>query len=464
MKSYLTKLAVLVFALALVVALLPTPTEAQDGGDFRPTFELEGPATEGVLAGVDPTGVEFEWWHQHGGSREERLTELVTEFNENNPWGITVNASNQGGYGDIYQKVIAGLTTGELPTLVVAYQNQALAYQAGDGIFDMSVFVENPTWGLNEAEAADYIGSFFNQDFAADGTRIGFPPNRSIEVLYYNMDALEELGYDAPPSNWEEFREMSCRFTEEGWSGYDGETLGYMIRTDASNIAAMTYGFGEDIYTDGEFNYNNPATVEALSFMQSLLEDGCAGLIPERFEDQNRFAAGGNLFYVGSSSGLPFIQAAVNESENPINWGVAYLPYTEVPAVDVYGASVSILQGENITTEQQLAAWLFVRWFTEPAQQARWAEASNYFPVRISTTDELGNVFAEIPQYEQAWNLLLNGESKTEPAVSGYDVIRDEAEAAFNTILAEGADVETTLEALDARAAEIQAEFEAPME
>jgi multiple sugar transport system substrate-binding protein/sn-glycerol 3-phosphate transport system substrate-binding protein len=226
----------------------------------------------------------------------------------------------------------------------------------------------------------------------------------------------------------------------------------------------MTYGFGEDIYTDGEFNYNNPATVEALSFMQSLLEDGCAALIPERYEDQNRFAAGGNLFYVGSSSGLPFIQAAVNESETPINWGVAYLPYTEVPAVDVYGASVSILQGENITTEQQLAAWLFVRWFTEPAQQARWAEASNYFPVRISTTDELGNVFAEIPQYEQAWNLLLNGESKTEPAVSGYDVIRDEAEAAFNTILAEGADVETTLEALDARAAEIQAEFEAPME
>lgn len=454
------KLAILVVALVMLSTMIPM-SMAQDGG-FRATFELEGPAAEGPLAGIDPTGVEFEWWHQHGGSREERLNELITEFNDNNPWGIVVNASNQGGYGDIYQKVIAGLTTGELPTLVVAYQNQALAYLAGGGIADMDVFVNDETWGLNQVEQDDFITGFFNQDYAADGTRIGFPPNRSIEVMYYNVGALEELGYDGPPTTWAEFREMACTFTEQGWSGYDGETIGYSIRTDASNIAAMTYGLGADIFDPetGEFNYNNPATVEALSFMQSLYNDGCANLIAESYADQNDYAAGKNLFYVGSSSGLPFIQAAVQESENPIEWTVAPLPYDEVPAVDVYGASVSILQGENITLEQQLAAWLFVRWFTEPAQQGRWAEASNYFPVRISTTSELENIFAEIPQYQDAWNLLLNSDSKTEPAVAGYDVIRDEAEVAFNTILTEGADVETTLEALDARADEIQAEFE----
>ncbi len=454
------KLAILVVALVLLSSMLPM-SMAQDG-DFRPTFELEGPAEEGPLAGVDPTGVEFEWWHQHSGSREERLNELIAEFNDNNPWDITVNASNQGGYGDIYQKVVAGLTTGELPTLVVAYQNQALAYLAGGGIVDMDIFVNNGTWGLNEAEQADFITGFFNQDYAPDGTRIGFPPNRSIEVLYYNKGALEELGYSGPPTTWDEFREMACAFTEQGWSGYDGDTIGYSIRTDASNIAAMTYGQGADIFDPetGTFMYNNPATVQTLSFMQSLLNEGCANLIAERYGDQNDFAAGKNLFYVGSSSGLPFVQSAVLDSENPIEWTVAPLPYAERPAADVYGASVSILQGPNITVEQQLAAWLFVRWLTEPAQQGAWAEASNYFPVRISTTSELEGIFGEIPQYEDAWNLLLNADSRTEPAVAGYDVIRDEAQAAFNRILTEGADVETTLEELDARADEIQAEFE----
>jgi multiple sugar transport system substrate-binding protein/sn-glycerol 3-phosphate transport system substrate-binding protein len=461
-KSAWTKLGILLVLVLLVVSVVPF-TQAQDDMGFRATFDLEGPAEDGALAGVDPSGQTVVWWHQHSGSREERLNEMIAEFNEQNPWGITVDASNQGSYNDIYQQVVAGLTTGNLPNLVVAYQNQSLAYLSGNGLVDMDIFVTDPTWGLNEAEAADYIGSFFAQDYAPDGTRIGFPPNRSIEVMYYNADAVAELGYDGPPTSWDEFREMACRFTEEGWSGYEGDTVGYSIRTDASNIAAMTYGFGEDIY-DYEtetFNYNNPGTVAALTFMQELLNDGCANLIAEAFGDQNDFAAGKNLFYMGSSSGLPFVQAAVNEGENPFNWSMAYIPYTEAPVVDVYGASVSILSADpEADRATQLAAWLFVRWYTEPEQQAAWAAASQYFPVRISSTTELDSIFAEIPQYEEAWNLLLGAESTAEPNVAAYDNIRQDAAAAFNTILTEGADVETTLEALDAQAVERVAEFE----
>lgn len=454
MKSAWTKLAIFAVVLSIFVAMVPM-TMAQDG--FRPTFELTGPAADGELAGVDPTGVTFDYWHQHTGAREERLNELVAEFNANNPWGITVNASNQGGYGDIYQKVINGLTTGELPALVVAYQNQALAYLQGGGISDLNVFVNDATWGLNEAEQADFIPAFFEQDVAPDGSRIGFPPNRSAEVLYYSKTGLAELGYDAPPATWAEFQEMACT-----WTASAEGRMGYSVRTDASNVAALTYGLGGDIFDveTNTYTYNNPATVEALGFMQALYQEGCANLIAESFADQNDFAAGKNLFYMGSTSGIPFVQSAVSESESPIEWGIANIPYTDVPALDIYGASVTILTGPNITAEQQLAAWLFTRWFTEPAQQSRWAQASNYYPVRISTTAELAAIFAEIPQFEEAWNVLLNSQGFFEPAEAGYDVIRDEAAAAFNAILTEGADVETTLEALDARAVEIQADFQ----
>ena len=468
MKSAWIKFGIF-FALVLLVVSIAVPsnavpvTQAQDDMGFRSTFDLEGPAEDGVLAGVDPSGQTVVWWHQHSGAREERLNEMIAQFNEENPWGITIDASNQGGYSQIYEQVVAGLTTGSLPNLVVAYQNQALAYLSADSLVNMDTFVTDETWGLNEAEAADYISSFFNQDYAPDGTRIGFPPNRSIEVMYFNADAVAELGYDGPPTSWDEFREMACRFTEEGWSGYDGDTVGYSIRTDASNVAALTYGFGEDIYDPetNAFTYNNPGTIAALTFMQELLNDGCANLIAERFGDQNDFAAGKNLFYMGSSSGLPFVGAAINEGENPFTWSMAYIPYDEAPVVDVYGASVSILSTDpEADREAQLAAWLFVRWYTEPAQQSSWAEASQYFPVRISSTAELDSIFAEIPQYEEAWNLLLGAESTTEPNVAAYDNIRGDAADAFNTILAEGADVETTLEGLDSDAADWMAEFE----
>ena len=457
------KLGILLTLVALVavavMAGMPA-VNAQDGG--RATFDLEGPAEDGDFAGIDPSGQTVVYWHQHSGAREERLNELVAEFNENNPWSITVEASNQGGYGDIYQKVVAGLTTGELPNLVVAYQNQAAAYQLGGAVIDMNAFVNDAAWGLNEEEQADFIGAFFTQDIA-DGVRIGFPPNRSLEALYYNASALEEMGYDGPPTTWEEFSEMACAFAENGWSGYEGDdVMGYSIRTDASNVAAMTFANGGEIYDaeTGAYNYNNDETAAGISLMKGLLDEGCANLVAERFGDQNDFAAGKNLFYMGSTSGLPFVLAAIEEgNEDPFDWTVAAFPYTDVPVVNIYGASVSLL-GPDSPVEQQLATWLFVRWFTEAEQQASWAEASNYFPVRISATANLDSIFAELPQYEDAWNLLLESEGAFEPSDASYEIVRDEAEAAFEAVLIEDADIESTLEALDSIANEIQIEFE----
>ncbi|NDJ76707.1 MAG: extracellular solute-binding protein [Chloroflexi bacterium] len=449
-------LATLVMVVALALPMFAV--NAQDG--FRPTFELgTEPAAEGPLAGVDPSGVTITWWHQHGGAREEFLNPLVEEFNANNPWGITVEASNQGGYGDIYNKMITGIPTGEVPNIVVAYQNQSAAYYLAGGLpQDMDVYVTDPTWGLNEAEVADFVPGFFTQDYTPDGAaRIGFPPNRSIEGLYYNATALAELGYDAPPTSWEQFGEMACAFTEQGWSGYDGDdTVGYSVRTDASNIAAGAFANGGDIYSDGAFTYDSQATVDYVQFMVDLYNDGCAELVAEAYGDQNNFTAGRALFYMGSTSGLPYVRSGIEEAyETPFEWSVTYFPYVDAPVADVYGASVSIVAA---TPEEELASWLFIRWFTESEQQAQWAAVSNYFPVRFSTQAGMDTMFSDFPQYEDAWG-LLQGETRVEPQIASYDVIRDEARAAFDNLLAGGGDVETAMAELTITANEIMASF-----
>ena len=456
------KLGVLA-TLALVVALaLPlfvvSETTAQD--DMRSTFDLgPEPAEEGPLAGVDPSDVTITWWHQHGGAREEFLIPLVEEFNANNPWGIMVEASNQGGYGDIYNKMIAGIPTGDVPNIVVAYQNQSAAYYLAGGLTeDMDIYVTDETWGLNATEKADFIPGFFNQDYTPDGQhRIGFPPNRSIEGMYFNMTALEELGYDAPPTSWEQFGEMACMFTEQGWSGYDGDDpIGYTVRTDASNIAAGTYSLGGDIFMDGEFNYDGQPTIDYIQFMVDLYNDGCAELVAEPYGDQNNFTAGKALFYVGSTSGLPYVRSGIEEAfDAPFEWSVTYLPYEDVPVADIYGASVSIVKS---TPEKELASWLFIRWFAETQNQANWAEVSNYFPVRFSTAQNMDAMFEDFPQYEAAWG-MLQGEIKVEPQIASYDVIRDEAEATYQNLLVSGGDVESALTEFNITANEIMASF-----
>ncbi len=411
-----------------------------------------------MWADVDPSGQTVTFWYQHSGSREEALQEIIAHFNDTNEYGITVEGSNQGGYGDIFSKMLNVVGTEDVPNLVVAYQNQAATYQLGDGLVDMNSLVSDPKWGLPEEEQADFFPGFYGADiFPSFGNaRLGFPPNRSMEVLYFNMDWLAELGYDAPPATPEEFVEMACRAVDEGFSGAVGDesSLGYQFGFDASTIASLTFAFGGNIfdYESVAYTYDDPATIEAMNMIQGLFNDGCASTITERFGDQISFANGKLLFFIDSSSGLPYVAAGVNDGA-AFDWSVAPLPRrTEDPVMNVYGASVSM--GRS-TPERELATWLFIKYYTSPESQAKWARASNYFPVRQSVADGLTEYFEQNPAYKTAFELLPYG--TTEPPVPGYDFVRDRVQEVMAAI-ADGTDVATALAELTAEANEILAD------
>lgn len=417
----------------------------------------------GNIDEIELDGATVVFWHQHGSEREQELLQIVEDFNANNEYGIVVEARNEGGYDDIYNKMIAGLSGGEVPGLVVAYQNQAAAYQVADGLVSLDPYINHPEYGLSDEDKADFFTAFLNADRLPQfgGESFGFPPNRSMEVLYYNMEWLQELrdaeaiSFDGPPQTPEQFVEAACAAAETPFSKNPNPdfTTGYEVRTDASSVAALTFARGTDVYDyeNNQFTYNNPETAAALTLMADLLDQGCASPIAEQYGEQTDFANGQTLFTMGSSSGLPFYRSAVDEGEaGGFEWSVAAIPYTaETPVQNIYGASVSIPKTDPQT---QLAAWLFLRYYTSPEIQARWVRASNYFPVRESVAAGLDEYFAEHPAYETAFELLKYG--KTEPPVAGYDNVRTAAEEAFNRILA-GEDAETVLADLDTQANDI---------
>ncbi|MCK4514399.1 MAG: extracellular solute-binding protein, partial [Spirochaetaceae bacterium] len=88
------------------------------------TTQEAAPET-GSLSGVDPNGQTITYWHQHSREREEGLAAMVERFNATNEWDITVNAEYAGGYDDIYNKMVTAIAGGQMPDLVVAYQNQS---------------------------------------------------------------------------------------------------------------------------------------------------------------------------------------------------------------------------------------------------------------------------------------------------------------------------------------------------
>ena len=444
----MTKKLNLFIALLMVLALAAVPGFAQE--DYED---------------VDPSGQTVVFWYQHSREREEALQEIIQSFNETNPYGITVEGIYQGGYGDIFNQMLTVIGTQDAPSLVVAYQNQAATYQLADGLIDMTPLVESEEYGLTEEEATDFFPAFFNADVFStfEGARLGFPPNRSAEVMYANTDWLAEMSesgaisFEGLPETPEQFTEAACAAVENPFSGATGDpsnSLGYELSIDASRFASWTFAFGGDVfdYEAGEYTYNSDAAIEAMSYLQGLFEDGCAAGVSERFGDQTNFGAGTTLFTVGSSSGLPFYASAVEEGANH-SWTIAPLPHvTEDPVVNIYGASVSI---PATTPEEQLAAWLFVKYYTSPEIQADWARASNYFPVRASVADGLEEYFMDNTVYATGFELLQFG--TTEPPVPGYDFVRDLIENEMAAIM-DGAPVEETLNEATEEANEILAD------
>jgi multiple sugar transport system substrate-binding protein len=425
------------------------------------TAEKETVAEEPVVEGdwpyeaVDPTGATVLWWHQHTKEREVGLQEMVAEFNADNEWGIQVSAEYAGGYSEIYDKMINAIAANDptlLPNLTVGYANQVAKYQTTDSLVDMDFLVDSPKWGLTPEELADFFPGILESDVSplfGDGHfRMGFPPNRSMEVLYYNLDWLNELGYDGPPTTWAEFKDMACAATDP-----DAGTIGYEISTDASRFSSMIFSrhgtyFAEDGST---FTFTNDTVKETMQYIKELYDEGCVALIAEAYGDQTDFGNYKTLFTIGSTSGLPYYDSAVKSGEQgEFQWGVAPLPYMDggdEPVMNLYGASVSI---PKTTPEQELAAWLFVKWMTEPENLARWVKISNYFPVRASAADLLTDYFEANPTFKQAFDLLPYTTFEAQWCAC-YEEVRRMMEDSYNAIL-DGADIDATLTQLEADA------------
>jgi len=404
-----------------------------------------------ALAGVDPTGATITYWFQHTGANGDAMQKMIADFNANNEWKITVKGEYAGPYDQIYNKMVAAIAAKNPPELVVAYQNQSATYAVSNALADMSVYVTDPKWGLGK-DIKDFFPGFINQDVNAQfgGQRLGFPPNRSIEVMYVNLDLLKSVGITAAPATWNDFADAAAKVTNA-----TAGTYGYALdNLDASHIYAFVVSRGGEIArADGKgYTLNTPQMKAAMVFMRDLVRKGYARKIPKKYDDQTDFGNGLAAFATGSTSGLTFYASAVKANKNgAFNWTIAPIPQTSAttsPAIDLYGASLSI---PKTTPQKQLAAWLFVKWFSEAKQQAQWAHISKYFPVRQAAEPLIKDMIDGDKNFGAAWNLLKTATLKAEPPYAGYDLVRDQITAAYSKIL-DGADVDATLADLQTKA------------
>ena len=459
-----TKLYKAVFLLIVVFSLVLTACGPSATPTPEPAMPVEAPTTapeptmapteEPMKPDIDPTGQTVNFWHVWGtGGPSEALQAIVDDFNASNEWNITVDAVEQGQYNDLEDAFNAAVQSGDLPDLVTGYTNAMANWYAVDSIVDLTPYVNDSYFGLTADEQAAIFQGSLDGGKAPDGTLFAFPISQSANVLFYNSSWAKELGFDNPPTNYDEFKAQACAAAEannkDDNPDNDG-TGGLVLFAGASNVASFVFANGGNMLNaagDG-YDFTSQSVIDVANFWKDLWDNGCA--YPTESYPNPEFATRKALFTMSSTAGLPY-QVAAFEAEDAIkdDWTIAPFPGKDGgQSVDLFGQYVAIA---NTNPERMMATWVFIKYLTSPEVQAKWIEGSAYYPTRSDTLPLIEAYGADNAIWSYGLSFLDSG--KAEPAWASWTQVRRDVGDSFNAIL-QGTpdDIPSLLEDLNTKA------------
>ena len=334
--------------------------------------------------GIDPSGQTVVYWHQYteDSSQGDTMSRLIEDFNSNNEYGITVEALHQGSYGPIQDLMNTAILAGELPNLVAGYAN-AVAGWANEGVVvDINLLLNSPAWGISAEEQSNLNFNLLNVnqlDFAPFyGMRVAWANQNSLNVFFTNLDIVEDLGFErSVPETLAEFEEISCA------AGASDMYQGYPLDTGTSHFESFVAAHGGAIFDAeaGAYTFDSDAVLAAMELFTRMLENDCAYLYAERYQNTGDFSIGVTPFAAGSSAGIPFITLDAATAEMTDEWAVTAYPGAEGVGrtIQLYVPSQAIL---TASPETEVATWLFVKYLAGSEAQLAWSGATGYFSIR----------------------------------------------------------------------------------
>lgn len=333
-------------------------------------------------------------WHYYNGIQQKVFDQLVQEFNSTAgaEKGILVEANSYGSVNGLNQKVLDAIYervgAEEVPDIFAAYADTAYEINQLGKVADVSQY-------LTEEEQGAYITSYLDEGRFEDesGFKI-FPIAKSTEVLTlnkteWNVFALATGAKPADLATWEGI----VRLAEKYYHWTDARTP--QIREDgkaffgrdafANYIIVGSQQLGAELFevTDGKVQLNVDEAV-----MRRLWDNYYDPYINGYFNAFGKFRSddvrtGDLVACVGATSGATFFPTEVTREDGstyPIEVAVYPLPNFEgsAPIAVQQGAGMVVTKSDS---RKEKAAAEFLKWFTRPEQNSRFAMSSGYLPV-----------------------------------------------------------------------------------
>ena len=314
--------------------------------------------------------ITLELWHAQTNENGIALDMVVDLFNETNEYGITVNATCQGGYSDCHNKIVSALAAGTAPNIGQAYNNNMMTYMPSGKLMDLTDYLQDD-FGITAEELAQVVPSYLEENRAfPDGKTYATSLGKSTEVMFYNKTFFDEHGLEVP-TPYEELAEVAkqiSQITGRPSVGFDSmDNLGIY---GPVNFGARYADVDGNLYLFDEDNID--ATMEFYRWWQKGIQEGYFRTAGEDQYCSGPFSNGTIIAYIGSSAGTAYILP------DGFECAVTYSPVGVNPAVIQQGGNFcGFSTGDPLV---DLATSIFLEYMYDAEASGLYAANTGYAP------------------------------------------------------------------------------------
>lgn len=355
-------------------------------------------------------------WHSMQSANLTSLQSLTKNFNSSQS-DVTVNLVNQDSYTDTLTLYTAALSGGNLPDLV---QMESADLQLM--IDSQSIVPAELALDVDDVDLDDYLASAIDY-YKVDGKIYALPFNVSSQVLYFDANAFAAAGLDptSPPTTLVELQSASEKIVSSGtekygmslklspstyeeWLAMDGQEL---LNNDNGRSARATFV---------AFNDSDGQTIASF-YEQMFTSKAAQPTSATTYDNLYAIANGIAPMTLETSAVLGTVVELLGGYKN-VKLGVGPMP-GPIASGGVFIGGAAMYMVSKSDPEHQDAAWQYIKFLTGPPQQAAWAAASGYIPVRKSSVNEpvLEQRWQQIPEFKVAYDQILA--SPQSPATAG---------------------------------------------
>ena len=237
---------------------------------------------------------------------------------------------------------------------------------------------------------------------AIDGVQWGVPFGASGDVLTYNRAAFRRAGLDPdrPPLTLE-----------------DVASAGRTLIAGGGVATGLSVPDPVPLFLAARVTPDHLDSDTGLAVARWLADAGRSGVAQPSTSHEGLAAVldlgnGRSGMAIAQTTQLPGAAAAIHAGQAPgLELGVASLPTPSGTTAVPFRADALFLSAES-SAEKRAAAWAFLTWLVEPAQQARFASETDFYPVntKAPALEPLASQWKDTPELAAGWKALTGGQ------------------------------------------------------